>query len=159
MCLVGGAAFGSIGSAMATIGTVTSVVGQFVQARSTQAAMSQHAQDLEAQKQQTRALSSIREWRTRQKMRAEMRQQAATIGARGLDLASPTAQFLGQTAAAEMAFAGQAIRQDAQATTQELTSQQRAARARGRDAMFKGKLSAASTMLTAAPEIWPELLA
>ena len=71
---------------------------------------------------------------------------------------SPTAVYLGQSAAEEMAFAGAAIRQNAEATSSELTAQRQALEMRGRNAMTRGMFSAAGTVLSAAPDQWPELL-
>ncbi|MFD2854024.1 hypothetical protein ACFSZS_03370 [Seohaeicola zhoushanensis] len=88
-----------------------------------------------------------------------MAQQRADLVSRGVELDSPTAIFLGQNAASEMVYEAQTIRQGGQATAAELTASQRALRAQGQGALLKGGFGAAGQFLTAAPEIWPELLA
>jgi urease accessory protein UreF len=147
----------SLTAAVGLIGTAVSVMGQLQQGRMAQAAAEQEAQRLEVQKQQDAQLSSIEEWRTRQKMRRDMRRQQAEIGARGFDLASPTALFLGQEAAKEIAFEGAAIRQGAVNRGIEIDQQQEALRVRGQNAVITSRYSAAGTVLNAVPKLWPEL--
>lgn len=158
MCVLAGLAATGIGQAVAVAGTAMSALGAIYQGRATQAAAQQQSAGLEAQKQQTMQLASIEETRMRQNFRTQINQQTAELGARGFDLGSPTAQYLARQAGQEMAFAGQAIRQNAQANRLEITQQQQALEMQGRSAMMMGKFSAAGTVLRAAPDLWPDLL-
>ncbi|AUC52293.1 hypothetical protein CDO87_03410 [Sagittula sp. P11] len=149
---------GTIGQVVGVAGTALSMYGQVQQGKMTRAAMQQQSAQIETQKQEAAQLASIEEWRTREKMKRQMRQQQATIGARGFDLGSPTALYLAQQAGQEMAFEGAAIRQGASSTQRELTANQRVLDARGRMAVYKGRVGAAGTLLKQAPDLWPDLL-
>lgn len=157
----GGAAASAItiGSVLQTAGAVAGVVGALSSGINSYNASKTQVAEIENQKRIEAGLNSTDEQRSRQKFKSLFAQQRADLVARGVSLDSPTAVFLGETAAREMVYEAQAIRQRGLATQGELTSQQRAARARGRNSLIKGGFSAADTLLTAAPEIWPELLA
>lgn len=149
----------SLGSILSTVGTIVGISGQMQQARAVEEAAERQSHALEVERQQTLALRSVEQWRARQKMKSQISHQRAQIAGRDLDLGSATAQFLGQTAAEELAFEGQAIQQGAQSRAQEITHQQQALDARGRDAMIRGRWGVAGTLLKRAPDLWPELLA
>jgi hypothetical protein len=157
----GGAAASAvtIGSVLQTAGAVAGVVGALSSGINSYNASKVQATEIERQKTVEARLNATDEQRSRQKFKSLFAEQRADLVARGVALDSPTAVFLGETAAREMVFEAQSIRQRGLATQAELTSQQRAVRARGRNALIKGGFSAADTLLTAAPEIWPELLA
>jgi len=103
------------------------------------------------------ALSAIEDVRTRERYRAEISRQTAQLATKGVSLDSPTALLLAEDAGREKSFASQEVRARGAARGAELSASARAARARGRLAMFKGGLSAAGTLLEAAPDIWPGL--
>lgn len=141
-----------VGTALAIGGTVASGISTYKASKATVA-------QIEQQKKTEGLIAATQEERTRQSYRTAMAQQRAELAARGVSLDSPTAIFLGQTAAREMTFEAQSIRSGNQATQTELTAQQSAARARGTNALFKGGLSGAGMLLNNAPDLWPELLA
>ena len=163
MCLLAGAAAagaaGGLGTTIAAIGTAVSAIGSLYQGAQVRNAAAQQSANIEAEKRERAQLSSVEEWRTRMQMRRAMRQQEAQLAERGFDLGSPTALYLAQEGGAEMAFAGGAIRQNASAGQRELSAQQRQLEMRGRNAMMTGAFSAAGSVLNAAPDLWPELLA
>ena len=63
---------------------------------------------------------------------------------------------MGQTAAQEMSFAAQSVRSEGQARQIELSNEARLARARGQQGLLTGAFSAAGSLLSGAPKIWPE---
>lgn len=148
-----------IGGTLQTLGALAAIGGTFAQGVATRRAANAQADAIDAQRRQEARLNSIKDQRTRKQFASQIRDQAAQIAARGFSLDSPTAIYLGQTAAEEMAFASQSVRQDGAATDTELTNSARQLRAQGRQALFKGGLSAAGTLLSKVPELWPELLA
>lgn len=152
------AAGAGIGATLQTIGTIASIGGTLVQGVQANRAAKSQAAALEVQKQTEAQLNSVRDQRMRKEFRHAMAQQRAELAARGISADSPTAVFLGQTAAQEMTFESQSIRQTGQATQTELSNSQRQIRARGRQSLFRGGMSAAGSFLTKAPELWPELL-
>lgn len=117
------------------------------------------ARMLEQQAVSERNLAAVKEQRTRAQFRTAMRKQMAELAKRGVSLDSPTAVLLGQTAAQEMAFEGQAVRSEGAARGIELGADARIARSRASSALLKGSFDAAGSMLTGSPKIWPELLA
>ncbi|MGY9049010.1 hypothetical protein P775_08430 [Puniceibacterium antarcticum] len=139
------------GTAVAAGGSIW----QGVQAQNTATAQ---IKEIQTQKEQTLQQNAVEDQRYRGQFRRQIATQRAELASRGIDLGSPSAVYLGQTAAEEMAFGSASIRQTGQAQVTELTGQQRLLRAQGQNAMLKGGLSAAGSVLTAAPEIWPELL-
>lgn len=149
----------TLSSVLQTVGLLAGVGGAIasgVQARDLAEA---EAQALEVQKQQQAQLNAIEDQRVTREMRRQISQQRAQLSERGVTLDSPTAVFLGQTAAEELAFASQTVRQTGAAEQTELSAQQRALRSRGKQSLFKGNITAAGKFLTGAPEVWPELLA
>ena len=156
----GGAAAGAatIGGTLSTLGTIASIGGTVLSGIQANSAAKASARAIEQQKVQERTLTSIKDQRARNDFQRQIQQQAAQIGARGFELDSPTAVFLGQTAAEELAFQSQSIRQTGAATQSELTSTQRNIRARGRRALSGAGFSAAGQLLTSAPELFPGLL-
>ncbi|MBW4972079.1 hypothetical protein KZZ08_00520 [Roseovarius mucosus] len=144
------------GSTLATFGTLASIGGTLLQGRATASAARAQANQIEVQRQEEQRLNAIQDQRVRAEFASQIRDQAAQIGARGFSLDSPTAVFLGQTAAKELAFQSQSVRQAGQATQRELTGTQQALRARARSSVLTGAFSAAGQALTAAPKLFPE---
>lgn len=148
----------SLATTLQTVGTALAIGGSIYQGVSTYNAAKDAEAQIETQKRTETQLNAVREQRSRAQFRTAIAQQRSEIAARGVDLGSPTAVFLGQSAAREMVFESQTIRQGGQATQAELTGSQRALRARGTNALFRGGFSAAGRLLSDAPDLWPELL-
>ncbi|WP_175481725.1 hypothetical protein [Palleronia pelagia] len=148
-----------IGGALQTIGLLASVGGSFVQGIQAKKTAEAQADALEVQRQEEARLNAVEDYRTRKKMRAQTAQQRAGFAARGVSAGSPTAIYLGQTAAQELAFASQSVRQRGAATDTELSNSARLVRAQGKQSMIRGMFSGAGRLLRGAPEVWPELLA
>lgn len=155
------------------VGAASSVVGTM---RASSAAAADTANELAIAQLNARLLSdrsttekiltATADERSRESYRREIARQGAELAARGIDLSSPTAVHLGETAAREMAFESQAIRQEGAATQSEIEGQQASLslsqqqlKARRKNQLLTGNFTAAEKLLTAAPEIWPELLA
>ncbi|WP_284262466.1 hypothetical protein [Roseicyclus amphidinii] len=164
---VGGGAAAAGGAAVAagsgmnilqTIGLVTSLAGSIGQMQAQTAAIDAQSAAIEQQKATEATLNAIEDQRTRALMEGQLAEQSAELIARGVDLSSPTAVRLGISAAREMAFASQRVRSEGSARRIELTSQQQILAARRRTARIQGITTVADTVLTAAPQIWPELL-
>lgn len=147
------------GSALLKAGTFLAAGSSIYGGIASYRANREMVRDIERQKETEAQLNSVREQRAVQQYKTALATQRAELAKRGLSLDSPTAVFLGQTAAREMAFEAQTIRQGGQATQQELTDSQRRLKTRGTVDLFRGGLSAAGRVLTAAPDLWPELLA
>lgn len=145
-------------SGLQAVGTALAVGGSLMQGINDSRAAKYQARMLEQQARDERNLSAVQESRTRMQFRTAMRKQMAELAARGVSLDSPTAVLLGQTAAQEMSFESQAIRSGGQARTTELTGAARIARGRAQSSLLKGGFDAAGSFLTAAPDLWPELL-
>lgn len=169
MCILGLGAVLGIGGAtaagataaastLATIGTVIGLVGTVYQGVAGYRAGKAQAAEIAAQRKTEAALTATQDARQRAKMASAIRQQSAELAARGVQLDSPTAVALGQTAAQELSFDSQAIRSGGMARDRELSAQQRIARAEANSSMFKGIAGAAGSFLTSAPDIWPGLL-
>lgn len=156
--LTGGAVTAAGAKAMAQVGTAVSIAGSVAQGVMGMQAANAQAAHLQNASEQTKALASIQEQRERRVMASQIAQQRAELAGRGINLSSPTAVYLGQTAAREMSFQSQSIRSQGQARAQELSAQARMARARATQSLLQGGLSAAGSFLTAAPDIWPGLL-
>ncbi len=147
---------GAVG-ALQTLATVATIAGSlysgvqaYGQGKAQEAALRDQART-EAQ------LTATQDQRQRGKMEGMIRQQGAELLARGVDLSSPTAVYLGQTAAQELSFDSQAIRSTGQARSAELTSQAAIASANASAGLLKGTIGAASDFLTMGPEVWPGL--
>lgn len=147
-----------IGGALQTIGALAAVGGSLYQGYATNEAAKDQARAITAQRQQEKMLNAVEDQRTRQQFSSQIRKQSAQIAERGFSLDSPTALFLGQNAAKELAFASQSVRQTGAARQTELSNAARASRAKGQQALLKGGFSAAGGLLTKAPDLWPELL-
>lgn len=151
------AAGASLGSVLQTIGTVVSIGGALSQGAQAADAYQQQADQIAAQQAQEREIALVEDLRTRRRMRSQIAQQRAELGARGVSLDSPTALLLGDTAARELAFASQTVRSNAAARSQELSTSQRLSRSRAAGSVLTGRITAADRLLTAAPRIWPSL--
>lgn len=168
MTMLGGAGAGAtaagatagaatVGSVAQTIGTIVGIGGSIVSGIQGARAAKANIAEIEAQKTAEAQMTAVEDRRTRAQYFSVMRRQTAELAARGISLDSPTAILLGQTAAQEMSFASQGVRQTGRAKQDEMTATQRALRARGTSAILSGTMSAADTLLTAAPSLWPEL--
>ncbi|KRS15662.1 hypothetical protein [Roseovarius indicus] len=142
-----------------TIGTIASVAGTLATGFAAYQQGEATADALERERNTKAILNSIEDQRVRKKFTRQIAAQRAELVARGVDLSSPSAVYLGQSAAKEMTFASQSVRQTGLAERAELTAQAQAARSRGRIGLLKGGLSAAGGLLDRAPDLWPELLA
>lgn len=141
-----------------TLGTLVSVGGALVQGVAGMNAAKQQVAAIEVQKRTEAQLASVQDQRQRAKFASAIATQRAELAARGVQLDSVTAIALGQTAAQEMSFESQATRSAAAARQTELTAEQRMAQAEGLSSLLKGTFSAASSVLTPAPDLWPGLL-
>lgn len=146
-----GAGLASIGTTLATVGSLFSAVNGLQAGRAQAAAYEQQAQDQQR-------LTAMEDQRRRREYMTAMAQQRAELAARGVTLDSPTAIALGQTAAAEMSFDSQSIRAGGGARVQELRGASAMARAQGFGDFLKGTASAAGSLLSAPREVWPGFL-
>lgn len=153
----GTAAASGIGSTLQMLGTAAAVGGSLVQGIAGARAASQQAAMISEQMGIEKKLNATEDNRRRAQFRAQIAQQRAELGARGVQLDSPTAVLLGQVAAQEMSFESQAVRQSGAARQSELTAQRRAVLADGANSMLRGVFSAAGSLVTGAQEIWPGL--
>jgi hypothetical protein len=163
MC-VGVAALAGLGgataagaSALSTLATIATIGGTLYSGISNYQTGKAQAAAIDNQATTERALTATQDARQRAKMSSAIRQQTAELAARGVQLDSPTAVYLGQTAAQEMSFDSQAIRSGGAARQAELSTQAKLARASATGSLIKGTIGAASQFLTAAPDIWPGL--
>lgn len=151
------AAGGGLAATLQTIGTLAAVGGSIASAVGGVKAGKAQARAIEAQMKTEGQLSAIEEARRRREFLVGLSQQRAELAARGVNLDSPTAIALGQTTAREMSFDSQAIRSGGMARQTELSAAQRAAKAEGMMSLLKGSFSAAGSLLSAAPDLWPGL--
>jgi membrane protein implicated in regulation of membrane protease activity len=159
---IGGTAAGATAAAgtAATIQTVASLAaaaGTLYSGVAGAQAARQQRLNLKAQAATERQLTATEEARRRAKIASQISQQRAEIAARGIDVDSPTAIMLGQTAAQEMSFDAQSVRSGGAARQQELTAQQRVAQGTRVSSILSGTLGAAGGFLTDAVDIWPGL--
>lgn len=154
---LGGAAASGAAGALQTLATVASIGGTlysgvtaYQTGKAQEAVLTQQAKT-EAQ------LNAVQDQRQRSKMESAIAVQRGNIVASGIDLSSPTAVFLGQTAAQELSFESQAIRSGGQARVAELSNQAQLSRANASAGLLKGAIGAASDFLTMGPEVWPGL--
>lgn len=152
-------AAGGFGGLLQGIGTAVSIGGALVQGVQGYRTAKAEARALGEQRRTEAQLTATKDARTRLQFRQAMRRQAGELAARGIQLDSPTAVLLGQTAAQEMSFASQSVRSDGQARDIELSAAQKAARSRASLSLLRGTVGAAGTLLSAAPDLWPELMA
>lgn len=156
-----GAAAGAAtaGGALQSIGTLVGIGGSIMQGIAGYKTSKAQARALEEQATTESRLNAIKDQRSRQQFRSAMSTQVAELAARGISLDSPTAVTLGQSAAAEMSFESQAIRSDGAARQTEISAARRIALGRGTQSLLTGGFDAAGKFLSAAPQLWPELLA
>lgn len=153
------AAAGSGLSFLQVVGLAAGIGGQAINMQLQDQAFEEQQAILEQQRETERRIGAIEEQRTLAEFEGAIDEQAAQLLNRGIDPSSPTAILLGVSAAREASFAAQSVRSNTQATDIELNSQQRILRSRQRLQRFRGQIGVANTILTAAPDIWPELLA
>ena len=154
---LGGAGAATAAGALQTLATVASIGGTLYSGITAYQTGKEQAKAYEAQAVTEAQLTATQDQRERAKMSGQIAQQRAEILGRGIDLSSPTAVYLGQTAAQEMSFDSQAIRSAGSARQAELSNQAKIARSNGAAGLWKGTIGAASQFLTAAPDIWPGL--
>lgn len=142
-------------SGLSTLGTIVSVAGAALQGIQGMQAANANAAALEDQRRTEAQLTAVQDSRTRQKMARQIATQRAEIAARGVQMDSVTAMMLGQTAAQELSFESQAIRTGGAARDRELSAEARAQRAMGASSMLRGVFSAAGSLVSAAPDLWP----
>jgi hypothetical protein len=142
---------------LTTIGTIASVGGSLLQGVQASKTAKANAKLVAEQRKTELALNATKEQRTRSQFKTQMRKQMAELAARGVSMDSPTAVLLGQEAAAEMVFQSQTVRQEGFARDASLSAQETAYRQQARSSLLKGVTSAAGGLLTAAPDLWPNL--
>lgn len=158
MCIAAALAPLATGAGMlSTIGTVLSVGGALMQGAQAKSAADAQAAAIEVQAAQEAQINATQDQRRREEFRIAGAEQVAQLAARGITLDSPTALVLGRSLAQEMSFESQAIRSGGAARQEELSNSAMLARAKGQSDLLRGRVSAASTLLTAAPELWPGL--
>lgn len=155
----GATAVASTAATLQTIGSIVGIGGSIFQGVSAMKTAKVNAAAIEDQKATEAKLNAIKDHRERMKFTSAIAQQSAEIAGRGVALDSPTAIFLGQSAAQEMAFNSQSIRSTGEARQSELSTSQQNMLARGRQGLLRGGLSAAGAFLNKTPDQWQELLA
>lgn len=153
------AAAGTGFNALQAIGLIVGLGGQLAQVQAQNAALDAQDAALAQQQETERQMNAIEDARTRARMDRQMREQSAELVGRGVDLSSPTAVRLGVSAARELSFASQRVRSEGAARQIELSAERDIVAARKRTNRARGIVTVADTMLSAAPKIWPELLA
>lgn len=144
--------------ALQTLATIATIGGTLFSGYTAYQTGKAQAAAYENQAKTEAQLTAVEDQRHRVKMSGAMAQQRAELAARGIDMSSPSAVYLGQTAAQELSFDSQAIRSGGMARQAELSTQAKIARAEASAGLLKGTIGAASSLLTAAPDIWPGLL-
>lgn len=137
--------------------TVISAGGSLMQGAASQRAANATARQQTEQARVERLLGAVEDDRTRTRMRARAGEMRAQLAARGVQLDSPSAIALAETAAREMSFASQDVRGRSGARVNELGAASRQSRALGRQAMLQGVTNAAGTVLTGGSRLWPSL--
>lgn len=153
------AAGATAGAGLQALGTAVTIGGTAISAINTARAYRASSAEVERQAEQTRQLTAVEDRRARRDFLSAIRRQSAELLARGIAPDSPTAIALGETAAREMSFDSQTVRQGGRSRVVELSSQSRALRSRATQSIFRGGASAAATVLNRAPDLWPGLLA
>lgn len=153
----GATAAATTAGALQTLATIATIGGTLYSGITAYQTGKEQAAAYEAQAKTEAQLNATQDQRERTKMRGVIAQQRAEVLGRGIDLSSPTAIYLGQTAAQEMSFDSQAIRSGGMARQQELSTQARIARANASAGLIKGAVGAAGDFLTMGPEVWPGL--
>lgn len=160
MGLGGGAAAAGAGAAattagtLSTLGSIVSIGGSLLSGIQGSKAASAQAAAIENQRATERQLNATQDQRQRGQMMTMIAQQRADLAARGVQLDSPTAIALGQSAAQEMSFDSQAIRTTGRARDAELSAEARLAKMRGSSAMLRGVFSGLGTLVES-PDLWP----
>lgn len=152
----GAAATAGVG-ALQTLATVATIAGTLYSGVSAYQTNKAQAAAYEAQAKTEAQLTATQDHRERVKMAGQIAQQRAEVMGRGIELASPTAVYLGQTAAQEMSFDSQAIRSAGSARQTELSTQAKISRANAASGLMKGVIGAAGDFLTMGPDVWPGL--
>lgn len=153
----GATAAATTAGALQTLATIATIGGTLVSGITAYNTGKEQARAYEAQAQTEAQLTTTQDQRQRVKMAGAIAQQRAEVLGRGMDLSSPTAIYLGQTAAQEMSFDSQAIRSGGAARQQELSSQAKISRANASAGLIKGVVGAAGDFLTMGPDTWPGL--
>lgn len=143
--------------ALQTLATIATIGGTLYSGISAYQAGKAQAVALENQAKTEAQLTAVQDQRERKKMSGLIGKQRAEIAGRGIDMSSPTAVYLGQTAAQEMSFNSQAIRSGGMARQVELSTQAKLARSNASAGLVKGVIGAAGDFLTMGPETWPGL--
>lgn len=112
---------------------------------------------VQQQAQQQQVLTATQDQRTLEKFHTKIADQAAQLAGRGINLASPTAVYLGQEAGKEMSFQSQAIRSQGAAAQDRLSAESQMYGAKATSSLLSGVFSASGTVLKDAPQIWPGL--
>ena len=155
----GATAAATTAGTLQTIGAMTAIAGSRYCGVSAYRTGRANAVLIDRQRRTEAQMNAIEDQRQRARFASAMRQQTAELAGRGISLDSPTAVTLGQYAGQEMAFNSQAVRSGGQARDAELSLSARNSRAQATLGLLRGGVSAAGTLLTAAPDVWPELLA
>lgn len=149
----------SLSSLLQIGGLATSVIGGVATA-TTQAQASKANSALAArQADEQRQLGQIAEQRSRDDFRDIASQQTAQLAASGVRLDSPTALQIGVETAQEATRDAQAVRHGAVSRANALDAESSIYRRQARSQRMRGYTGAASSILTAAPSIWPSLKA
>jgi hypothetical protein len=144
--------------ALQTLATIATIGGTLYSGISAYQSGRAQAAAIDNQAATERALNATQDQRERVKFASAIAQQRAEIAGRGIDLSSPTAIYLGETAAQEMSFNSQAVRSTGDARQTELSTQARITRSNASAGLISGVVGAASNFLTSAPDVWPGLL-
>lgn len=153
----GATAAAGIGSTLQTIAAITSIGGAVIQGVQGYQTAKANANAIAAQRTQQEQINASEDRQTRMQFMQAIRQQTAELAARGIQLDSPTAVLLGETAAEQLSFKSQAVRSQGIAQDTQLANDQAAYRAKATSNLLSGFSSAAGSLLTAAPELWPGL--
>lgn len=153
----GATAVATTAGALQTLATIATIGGTLYSGITAYNTGKEQARAYEAQAVTEAQLTATQDQRERAKMAGAIAQQRGEILGRGIDLSSPTAIYLGQTAAQEMSFDSQAIRSAGSARQTELSSQAKIARANASAGLMKGVIGAAGDFLTMGPDTWPGL--
>ncbi len=147
----------TFGKALMTVGAIASAGGQLYQGVQSSRIAKANAEYAEQQSAMERQLGAVEDQRVRDRMRRQMAAQRAELVARGVSLDSPTAILLGREAAKELTFESQRTRLASANKQAQLSAEARSYRMKASSALWSGGLSAAGSVLSAAPKLWPGL--
>ena len=153
----GATAAATTAGTLQTLATIATIGGTLMSGITAYQTGNAQAAAYDAQAKTEAQLTAVQDQRERAKMAGAIAQQRAEVLGRGMDLSSPTAIYLGQTAAQEMSFDSQAIRSGGAARQQELSVQKRISLANASAGLMKGVIGAAGDFLTMGPDTWPGL--